>query len=96
MIAFTFVEYLRTGYSPNPWVLTAFNPRNVPYYSFVDEVPGTLKQVETFQWSVQSQVGQCNMLGDIPLTQLVGFASTKTTIDDHGIQSLQPIYYSAD
>lgn len=52
MLAFIFVEYLRFGYSPKPWVLTAFNPRNIPYYEFVDEVPGILKQVETFTWEV--------------------------------------------
>jgi len=43
MLAFIFVEYFRTGYSPKPWVLTAFNPRKIPYYEFVDEVPGILK-----------------------------------------------------
>ena len=48
MIAFMFVEHKRLGYDDRPWVLTAFNPRGVPYYEFVDEVPGTLKQVETF------------------------------------------------
>ena len=49
-IAVSFVEYLRFGYSPQPWVLTAFSPRNVAYYDFIDEVPLTLKQNEQFVW----------------------------------------------
>ena len=96
MIAFMFVEHKRLGYDDRPWVLTAFNPRGVPYYEFVDEVPGTLKQVETFQWNVEAAIGECSMLGNVPLTQLVGFATTKITEHDDGIQSLQPIYFSYD
>jgi len=69
MIAFMFAEYKRQGYGAgDPWVLTAFNPRDAPYYEFVDEVPGTLKQVETFQWNVESTIGKCSMIGDVALT----------------------------
>jgi len=47
MLALIFVEY-KPSYVPQPWILTAFNPRNSAYYDFIDEVPSVLKQVETF------------------------------------------------
>jgi len=77
-------------------VLTAFNPRNVPYYSFVDAVPPTLKNDEKFSWKVSSQLSSCQMLGNLPETTLVGFASTFLERKPDQIQSVQPLFYSND
>ena len=68
MIAFMFIEHGRVGSQPDPWVLTAFNPRNVPYYDFIKQVPLTLRESEEFSWELPAQYSECSMLGNLPDT----------------------------
>ena len=44
MLAFMFVEYFNEGESSAAWALGSFEPRNEPYYQYVETVADTLKQ----------------------------------------------------
>ena len=66
LIAFFFVEYF-TAEDDNPayvqesapWVLTAFEAQQRPYYKFVDDVHLTLRSDETYQWQVNDRKLTC-------------------------------------
>lgn len=57
LIAFTFVEYFTAAEGQTalakesePWVLTAFEPKNEPYYNFIDKVHLNIKSDEEYEW----------------------------------------------
>ena len=58
MLAYMFVMYSpdvdeslgRTSWSVQPWTLTAFKPRNEPYYTTVDTIQENLKETIEFSW----------------------------------------------
>ena len=99
VISLLFVEYYKESLaqpvvSPlletfsDPWVITAFRNQNVPWYEYIDSVGGGLRESEQYSWTVESQLGECSMLGNLPNTQIVGFATTQKEEVDDQLQSI--------
>ena len=92
MIAFTFleaIEYIPKKSYFNEWVLPAFQPREMSFYTFVDDVAGGLKKSETYSWAVESLKDECTLVGrEIWHTQLVGMATTIKELDASTISSM--------